>query len=147
MRQNTISVLVVDDHPLLRHETVAILEREPDITVVGQADSAASSLHRAQELLPTVVLLDVNMPGNGLKAARSIAHACPTSKVVMLTTANDPNTMLAAMEAGACGYLLKGRARNELAGAIRLVAQGDLVVVPAMAIRRLMEIEADPRSG
>ncbi|MFQ5856839.1 MAG: response regulator transcription factor [Anaerolineae bacterium] len=135
---DTINVLVADDHSLFRHEVVTALERDPGITVVGQADSATTALDRAQELLPTVVLLDINMPGNGLQAARSIAQTCPTSKIVMLTVEDDASTVLAALEAGASGYLLKGMTGDDLVSAIRLVVQGNLMVVPAIAVGMLM---------
>ena len=94
----------------------------------------------AREHLPDVVLLDIAMPGGGLNAARDIAAACPATRVVMLTVSEDEDDLLAAMKAGASGYVLKGAGASELIGVIRSVNAGEVYVAPALAWGLLREM-------
>jgi DNA-binding NarL/FixJ family response regulator len=128
-----IRVIVADDHPLFLHGLVAALSETDDIEVVGHAADGPGALRLARELLPDLAMLDVNMAGGGLQAARDIATACPATKIVMLTVSEDEDDIMAAMKAGASGYALKGIPARELVQVIRSVAAGDVYVAPALA--------------
>lgn len=143
---DTIRLVVADDHPLFRAGVVASLEAAPDLEVVSQASDAAEALAMAREHLPDVVLLDIAMPGGGLNAARDIAAACPATRVVMLTVSEDEDDLLAAMKAGASGYVLKGAGASELIGVIRSVNAGQVYVAPALAWGLLREM-SKPRTS
>ncbi|HQU51179.1 MAG TPA: response regulator transcription factor [Casimicrobiaceae bacterium] len=134
----TIGVVVVDDHPIFRSGVVHGLSGEPDITVVGAAESGEAALRMARELLPDVVLLDVSMPGwDGLATAERIATACPATAILMLTASEDQDRLLAAFRAGARGYVLKGVSVGELAQAIRRAVAGEVYVSPPLASEML----------
>lgn len=129
-----IRILVADDHPLFREGVVHSLAAQPDLAVVGEAASGEEALRMAQELLPDVVLLDIAMPGwGGLATAEKLATACPATKVVMLTVAEDEDKLLAAFSAGARGYVLKGVSARDLAAVVRSVEQGEVYVSPSLA--------------
>lgn len=135
-----IEVIVADDHPLFREGVVHALNLADGIVVVGEAADAGSALHLALDLLPDVALLDVTMPGSGLQAAREIVDACPATRVVMLTVAEDEDKLFAALKSGAAGYVLKGVAASELAAAVRAVHAGDVYIAPPLAGRVLVEM-------
>ncbi len=135
-----IRIVVADDHPLYLEGLVASLRSSPDVSVVGQSATAAGALHLAKEHLPDVALLDITMPGGGLAAARSIAAACPATKIVVLTASDDEDDVVAAMKAGASGYVLKGVAGRELIGIVRSVAAGEVYVAPRLAWLLLREL-------
>lgn len=141
-----IRLVVADDHPLFRAGVVASLGEAPDLEVVAQASDGAEALAFTRDLLPDVVLLDVAMPGGGLNAARDIAAACPSTRIVMLTVSEDEDDLLAAMKAGASGYVLKGAGASELIGVIRSVHDGQVYVAPALAWGLLREM-SKPRSS
>jgi DNA-binding NarL/FixJ family response regulator len=122
------------------------LREEEDIEIVGEASDAATALALARAELPQVMILDINMPGGGLEAARSIATACPATHIVMLTVSEDEDDLLAAMKAGASGYVLKGAGASELAGVIRSVHAGEVYVAPALAWGMLREMR-NPRTS
>ncbi len=142
----SIRLVVADDHPLFRAGVVASLAAAPDLEVVAQASDAAEALTLARVHLPDVALLDIAMPGGGLNAARDITAACPATRVVMLTVSEDEDDLLAAMKAGASGYVLKGAGAGELAGVIRSVHAGQVYVAPALAWGLLREM-SKPRSS
>lgn len=141
-----IRVAVADDHPLFRAGVIASLRDEPGIEIVGEAVDAPSALALARAELPDVIILDIAMPGGGLTAAGRIASACPATRIVMLTVSEDEDDLLAAVKAGASGYVLKGAGAGELAGVIRSVIAGDVYVPPALAWGMLRELHS-PRSG
>lgn len=129
-----IRILVADDHPLFRDGVVHSLASEPDFAIVGQAANGEEALRLARDLLPDVVLLDIGMPGwGGLVTAEKITTACPATRIVMLTVAEDEDKLLAAFKAGARGYVLKGVSARELAGVVRAAAQGEVYVSPSLA--------------
>lgn len=129
-----IRILVVDDHPLFREGVVHSLAAQADLAVVGQAASGEEALRLAQELLPDVVLLDIAMPGwGGLATAEKLATACPATKVVMLTVAEDEDKLLAAFSVGVRGYVLKGVSARDLGSVVRSVEQGEVYVSPSLA--------------
>jgi DNA-binding NarL/FixJ family response regulator len=134
-----IRVLLVDDQELLRLGFRMILDAEPDIEVVGEADDGKSAIRRATELRPDVVLMDVRMPGmDGIEATEAIVAAGVTSKVLILTTFDLDQYVYAGLRAGASGFLLKDVPPPDLISAIRSVAAGDAVIAPG-ATRRLLD--------
>ena len=129
--ENPIRVLIVDDQELLRLGFRMILDAEPDIEVVGEADDGTSAVRRAGELRPDVVLMDVRMPGmDGIAATEAIVASGVASKVLILTTFDLDQYVYAGLRAGASGFLLKDVPPNELISAIRSVAAGDAVIAP-----------------
>jgi DNA-binding NarL/FixJ family response regulator len=136
-----IRVLVADDHPLFREGVVHSLSSEPDLAVIGQAASGEEALRLARDLLPDIVLLDIDMPGlDGLMTAEKITAACPAVKIVMLTVFENEDKMLAAFKAGARGYVLKGVSARELANVVRAAAQGEVYVSPSLAAEILIAL-------
>ena len=138
---DAIAVVVVDDHPIFRAGVVHALSREAGIAVVGEASSGEEALRLARELMPDVVLLDVSMPGwDGLMTAERIATACPAAAILMLTASEDQDKLLAAFQAGARGYVLKGVAGPELARVIRGAMAGEAYVTPSLAAEMLVAL-------
>jgi DNA-binding NarL/FixJ family response regulator len=138
---NTIDILVVDDHPLFRQGVVNSLEMVPDFKVVGETSSGEEALKLVLSLMPDVVLLDVSMPGwNGIVTAEKIALACPATAIVMLTAADDRDKLLAALKAGARGYVLKGVSAKELSDVVRSACAGDVYVSPSIATEMLLSL-------
>jgi DNA-binding NarL/FixJ family response regulator len=134
-----IRVLLVDDQSLLRMGFRMILEAEPDIEVVGEAEDGAAGVSMTSTLHPDVVLMDVRMSGmDGIAATRLITTASPASKVLILTTFDLDEYVFAGLKAGASGFLLKDAPPAELLTAIRTVAGGDAVLAPT-ATRRLID--------
>ncbi|HUR16658.1 MAG TPA: response regulator transcription factor, partial [Candidatus Limnocylindrales bacterium] len=140
-----IRIVVADDHPMFRAGVVASLSAQPDVEVVGEGASADEAVRLAHEHNPDVCLLDITMPGGGLNAAREITAGVPGSKVVMLTVSEDEDDLLAAMKAGASGYVLKGAAAGELVSVLRSVNAGEVYVAPGLAWGLLREMSR-PRS-
>jgi len=136
----TIQIVVADDHPLLREGVAHTLDSQPDMEVVGQGASADEAVHLAQELLPDLILLDINMPGSGLEAARAISATCPVTRIVMLTVSEEEEDLLAALKAGAQGYILKGVPARELVRILHAVCDGESYVTPALAASMLREM-------
>ena len=138
---DSIRVLIADDHPLFREGVAHSLAAEPDMALVGQAASGEEALSLARDLLPDVLLLDIAMPGKGgLAAAAEIAAACPATKIVMLTVSEHEDDLLAAFKAGARGYVLKGVSASDLANVVRAVAGGEVYVSPSLAAGVLVEM-------
>jgi DNA-binding NarL/FixJ family response regulator len=124
-----ISVLLVDDHSLVRRGFRRILEDEPDITVAGEAGDGLQAIKLADELRPKVIVMDCAMPGmNGLEATRQILAKHPQSLVLMLSMHPEETLVRQALEAGARGYVLKNAVDLELGAAIRRVANGETVL-------------------
>lgn len=122
-----ITVLIADDHPLLRQGLRQILELEPDIEVVGEAANGLEAVEKVKELRPSVIVLDINMPVmNGLEAARKIREAAPETKIVALTIHDDKDYILEILRSGAQSYLLKDSEPGRVAEAVRQVAAGEV---------------------
>jgi two-component system nitrate/nitrite response regulator NarL len=132
-RIEPIRIVVVDDHPLFLDGLVATLSADEELTVVGTADDAAGAVRAATEHQPDIALLDVAMPGGGIDAARRIGPLAPATRVVMLTSSENEDDLLAAMEAGARGYVLKGVAGRELRIILKSVHRGEVYVAPGLA--------------
>lgn len=137
-----IRVLVVDDHPIVRSGIVGLLDTEPDFEVVGEAESGEAAIGLAAGLCPDVVLMDLRMPGmGGVEATRRIVHdlpggsaaSGPAARVLVFTTYEGDDQILAAIEAGASGYLVKAAPAEELAAGVRAVAAGQTVLAPSIA--------------
>lgn len=144
-----IRILLVDDHPLFREGVAHSLAVDPDFAVMAQASSGEEAVRLAQDLVPDLVLLDVSMPGiGGIEAARQIAAARPEVRIVMLTVAENEDSLMAALRAGAHGYVLKGVAAIELRTIVRRVASGEAYVTPVLASKMLAELSRprDPDS-
>lgn len=141
-----IRIVVADDHPMFRAGVVASLAAQPDIEVVGEGASAAEALRLVEQHSPDVALLDIAMPGGGLSAAREITASSPATRVVMLTVSEDEDDLLAAMKAGASGYVLKGAAASELVNVLRTVNAGEVYVAPGLAWGLLREMSR-PKSA
>jgi DNA-binding NarL/FixJ family response regulator len=129
-----IRVLVTDDHKVLRTGIAAFIEREDDITVVGEADSADQAVIKARALQPDVILLDVVMPRkSGFEAVPELHAAAPEARVIMLSMQTNPSSIRKALNAGAAGFLAKHASEADLLDAIRRVAAGSRYVDPALA--------------
>jgi DNA-binding NarL/FixJ family response regulator len=137
-----LRILVVDDHPLFRNGVTALLDSVADTEVVGTAGDGDAAVREATLTRPDVVLMDLSMPGtSGLEATRRIAKASPESAVLVLSMLDDDESVLAAMRAGARGYVLKGAGQEELLAAIRAVAAGGAVFGAAVAGRMLAALD------
>jgi len=135
----TVSVLLVDDQPLLSLGFRLILEAQPDVTVVGEAGDGAQAVAMTRALRPTVVLMDVRMPVmDGIEATRMIVDSGSPARVLVLTTFDVDEYVYAALRAGASGFLLKDVPPADLVTAIHAVAGGHAVVAPAVT-RRLLD--------
>ena len=128
-----ITVLLVDDHSLVRRGFRRILEDDPSIVVVGEAGDGAEACRLVEQLRPRVVVMDCAMPGtNGLAATRAIRAAAPDTAILMLSMHSEETLVRQAMEAGARGYILKNALDLDLADAVRKVAAGETVLDPAV---------------
>ncbi|MEY9908784.1 DNA-binding NarL/FixJ family response regulator [Catenulispora sp. MAP12-49] len=145
-----ISVLLVDDAPLLRMGFRMVLEAQPDVEVVGEAGDGAEAVALATQLQPDVVLMDVRMPGvDGIEATARITAAQLPSRVLILTTFDLDEYAFAALRVGAAGFLLKNAHPSDLIAGIRTVAAGDGVVAPRIT-RQLIEAfarQTDPATA
>jgi DNA-binding NarL/FixJ family response regulator len=144
----TIRVLVADDHPVFRSGLTGVLADATDVEVVGEATDGEHALALALELRPSVVLMDLHMPElNGVEVTRRLAAEAPDVQVLVLTMFDDDETILAAMRAGARGYLVKGAAGERILGAVRAVAAGEAVFGASVAQQVLGVLSTDRRGG
>ncbi len=143
-----ISVLLVDDHDVVREGLRALLSRASDIEVVGEAATAATAVAEAARLQPDVVVLDVRLPdGNGVEVCRDIRAHRPETKVLMLTSYADDEALFASIMAGAAGYLLKETRAAALLQAIQTAAGGGSLLDPAMTQRVFERLRTAATSG
>jgi two-component system response regulator NreC len=134
-----ITILLVDDHDVVRSGLKSLLESQPDLRVVAEARNGGEALERACEVQPAIVLMDISMPEmDGLEATRRLKVLCPESQVLALTIHDDKHYFMAMLAAGASGYLTKQAAAEELVAAIHAVAAGNVYLQPALA-RWLLE--------
>lgn len=143
-----VTVLVVDDHRVVRAGLVALLQQQPGLSVVGEAGNGEEAVAQALALQPDVVLMDMQMPVlNGVEATRQIKAARPQTEVLVLTTYDDDALIWGGLQAGAKGYLLKDAPPEELLRAIRAVAAGQTVVPPDVAARLVQVISRGGPGG
>lgn len=133
-----VTVILADDHPVLREGMRNLLEQEPDIRVVGEAGNGYEAVAAVRALEPDIVLMDVVMPRlNGIEATKQIKRSNPTTAVLILSAYDDDRYVLGLLDAGAAGYLLKNASGQEVIQAIRAVYAGEAVLHPAVAARLL----------
>lgn len=143
MTPRAITVMLVDDHPVVREGVRGMLAGEPDIDIVAEAGSADEAVVMSGAYRPDVVLMDLRMPGgDGVEATARILRGWSGSRVLVLTTYENDADILRAVEAGAAGYLLKDATRTELADAVRAAARGETVLSPSVAARLVSRIRA-----
>jgi DNA-binding NarL/FixJ family response regulator len=131
-----LRVVVADDHPLVREGLRAVLSTDPSVSLVAEAADGEQAVRAAVEHVPDVIVMDLQMPGlSGIEATRAIAERVPQVAVLVVTMHEDDDSLLAAMRAGARGYLLKGAGREDLLRALRAVAAGDAIFGPGIAQR------------
>jgi DNA-binding NarL/FixJ family response regulator len=135
-----ISIVIADDHTLFREGLAGIISAADDFEVVGQAGSRQEAVQLARDLLPDIILLDIDMPGGGLEAARMVAEECPVTRIVILTSSEEDDHLIRALKIGARAYILKGVAARELIRILRAVWAGDSYVPPMLAASLLLEM-------
>ncbi|MCD4525356.1 response regulator transcription factor [Nocardioides sp. cx-173] len=153
-RDEPIRVLVVDDQELFRRGVTMLLGVEPGVEVVGEAGDGVEGTALAESAAPDVVLLDIRMPKrSGIEACVAIKEAVPSAKIIMLTVSDEEADLYEAVKSGASGYLLKDSSIDEVAQAIRVVADGQSLISPSMAVKLIDEFkqmsrpERDPVPG
>lgn len=131
---DTIRIMLVDDHPILRSGLAALLGLEPDLDVIEEVSSGEEAVARAQTLRPDVVVMDIDMPGmGGMEATRQIAALETGTRVLVLTSHSEAEYLLPVLEAGGSGYVQKTRADADLIAAIRTVARDEVFLYPSAA--------------
>lgn len=141
MNTQPIRVLLVDDHTLFRSGIRLLLQAQPDFEIVGEAADGLDAVKRARQLQPDVVLLDLNLPGlSGLEALPLIGEDSPNSAVLVLTVSEEAQELVAALQAGARGYLLKNIDADVLTSSIRKAARGEDVIAEAMTAKLVAQV-------
>ena len=144
-RAGPIRLLIVDDHPVVRDGRRGLFADDPDFQVVGEAANGAEAVARVERLGADVVLMDLRMPGmGGVEAITRLREVAPGVRVLVLTTYDTDSDVLAAIEAGATGYLLKDAPREELIRAVRAAFAGEAVLSPAVASRLMGKVRRPP---
>jgi NarL family two-component system response regulator LiaR len=139
-----ITVMIVDDHEMVRHGAAGYLEAQPDITVVAQAESGEEAIRLAREHVPDVVLMDLVMPGmDGVEATRKVKDISPRTQIIVLTSYHQDEHVFPALQAGAISYLLKDVRAGELTEAIRRAAQGEATLHPRVAARVIKQFRGE----
>ncbi|MFE0689281.1 response regulator [Streptomyces xiamenensis] len=139
--QSPITLLIVDDHPVVRDGLRGMFATAPEFEVLGEAADGPTGVELARRLTPDVVLMDLRMPGGGgVAAIRELGRRGLSSKVLVLTTYDTDSDTLQAIEAGATGYLLKDTPREDLFAAVRAAAEGRTVLSPAVATRLVSRV-------
>ncbi len=138
----TISVLLVDDHAMVRSGVKTFLQTQPDISVVGEAGSGEDAVKVAAQLIPDVILMDLIMPNmDGVETTRRVKQVSPRSQIVVLTSYHEDEHIFPALKAGALSYILKDVSAEELASAVRKAALGEAVLHPRVAARVIKEMQ------
>jgi len=141
---DAITLLLVDDHELVRQGVRAFLDAQPDLKVVAEAASGREAVEAAKAHAPDVVLMDLLMPGmDGVETTRAVKEASPESHVVVLTSHHDDAYVFAALRAGALGYVLKTIGAEELAGTVRRAARGEPTLHPSIALRLMQNVRGE----
>ena len=136
-----ITVLLVDDHEVVRQGVRFFLETQPEFEIVGEAESGTAAIQLAEQFIPDVVLMDLVMPEmNGVEATRRVKDISPRTQIVVLTSYHDDEHIFPALQAGAISYILKDIKMEELAAAIQRAAQGEVTLHPQVAARIIQEL-------
>ncbi|QBD79329.1 response regulator transcription factor [Ktedonosporobacter rubrisoli] len=144
--QDKITVIIVDDHSIVRQGVRAFLSIQPDVTVVGEVESGEAAVRMAAELVPDIVLMDLLMPGmGGVEATRQVKQVSPHTQVIVLTSYHEDEHIFPALRAGALSYVLKEVGADELAETVRKAAKGESVLHPRVAARVVQEIRGGKR--
>jgi DNA-binding NarL/FixJ family response regulator len=134
-------ILLVDDHAIVRLGLITLLNDQPDMVVVAEANTAAEAVRAVEKFSPDVVLMDIRLPGEGgIEATRQITSRFPNSRVVMLTSFADDDLVIRAISAGAMGYVLKQVGNEELLRAIQAAARGEAMIDPSTTARLLSRV-------
>jgi NarL family two-component system response regulator LiaR len=137
-----ITVMLVDDHAMVRQGVRAFLATQPDLSVVGEAGSGEEAVKMAAQFVPDVILMDLIMPNmDGVEATRRVKQVSPRSQVVVLTSYHEDENIFPALKAGALSYILKDLSAEELASAVRKAAVGEAVLHPRVAARVIKEVQ------
>src|SRR6266581_6043231 len=138
-----IRVLLADDHALVREGTRRLLETENDVEVVAEAASGEEAVEATKRLHPDIAIMDIAMPGmGGIEATRAIKASCPETAVLILSAYDDEPYLMALLEMGAAGFLLKNVHGQELINAIRAVSRGESVLQPSLAEKIMRRLSA-----
>jgi NarL family two-component system response regulator LiaR len=138
----TITVLLVDDHAVVRQGVRTFLETQADLSVMGEAGSGEEAVRLAAQYVPDVILMDLIMPDmDGVEATRKVKQVSPRSQVVVLTSYHEDEHIFPALKAGALSYVLKDLSAEELADAVRKAAMGEAVLHPRVASRVIKELQ------
>jgi len=141
-------ILLVDDHDIVRLGLMTLLNDQPDMEVIGEANTAATAVKAAEKLSPDVILMDIRLPGEGgIEATAQVTRLVPNSKVVMLTSFADDELVVRAIRAGAVGYVLKQVGNEELLRAIRAAARGEALLDPSTTARLLSRVREAERKA
>src|SRR5437899_3157964 len=139
-------IMITDDHAIVRQGIRNFLELQPDLSIIGEADSGEAAVHMAADLAPDVVLMDLVMPGiGGVEATRQFKQASPHSQIIVLTSYHEDEYIFPALRAGATSYVLKDIGPEELADTIRKAARGESVLHPRVAARVVQEMRGEKR--
>ena len=139
---NSITVVIVDDHFVVRQGVRALLETQAEISIVGEAASGEEAVRLCADQAPDVVLMDLLMPGlNGVEATRQIKQVSPRSQVIVLTSYHEDEHILPAIRAGALSYLLKEASPDELLAAVVKAAQGESTIHPRVAAKMMQALQ------
>src|SRR5215213_1297128 len=142
---HSLRILIVEDHPLFRKGLRALISSVEDFQIAGEASDGNEAVTAALELLPDVVLMDLQLPGqSGINAIREIVAASPTTRILVITLFQDDDSVFAALRAGARGYILKDTDEADMIRAIRSIAAGESLFSPAIA-SRVLTFFANPR--
>jgi NarL family two-component system response regulator LiaR len=141
--QNPITILIVDDHAVVRKGVRAFLDTQPDLKVIGEAASGEEGVKLVSQFVPDVVLMDLVMPGmDGVEATRQLKRVSPRTQVVVLTSYHDDEYIFPAIRAGALSYVLKDIGPRDLADVVRKAATGEVVLNPRVAARVIQELQS-----
>ena len=136
-----ISVLLVDDHAMVRQGVKAFLVTQPDLSVVGEAGSGEEAIRLAAQFIPDVILMDLIMPNmDGVETTRRVKQVSPRSQIIVLTSYHEDEHIFPALKAGALSYILKDVSAEELASAVRKAAVGEAILHPRVAARVIREL-------
>jgi two-component system, NarL family, response regulator LiaR len=139
-----ITIILVDDHAVVRQGLRAFLESHPDLTVVGEADNGRAARQLAEVLVPDIALVDLIMPGqDGVETTRQIRQVSPRTQVIVFSSFHGDEHVFPAMRAGALSYLLKEARPAELADAVRRAARGEAILHPKVAARIVQELQGN----